>query len=334
MGCTDTFLTNDSQQDRPIRLGGLPSVQPQSKRSGAHGIGSTRIPQRRTRTCTRRIVLGALHAFTMQRNVDWPLFDNALRADRCMTSSGGQPLKAAGGDGRQCTIPVIRDDKENEHTTSMDKASCFGRHFSAKCSLKEDLHQSDLPHFPRRCDTVLSQVRFRPTTVRRYLKGLDVSKATGPDGIPARVLKQCAAELSQPLSQLFSLCFQHGTQPSLWKTANVVPIHKKRSRTAVQNYHPVSLLSVLSKVMEKVVNRRIMTNLEKENLLSKHQFGFRTGLGTADLLTSLNHQWLSCINTGGAVRVLAVDIAGAFDRVSHVGVLHKIRSYGLDGTLH
>ena len=161
-----------------------------------------------------------------------------------------------------------------------------------------------------------------------------MSKATGPDGIPARVLKRCAAELSQPLSQLFSLCFQRGTQPSLWKTANVVPIHKKRSRTAVQNYRPVSLLSVLSKVMEKVVNRRIMTYLEKENLLSKHQFGFRTDLGTADLLTSLNHQWLSCINTGGAVRVLAVDIAGAFDRVSHLGVLHKIRSYGLDGTLH
>ena len=86
--------------------------------------------------------------------------------------------------------------------------------------------------------------------------------------------------------------------------------------------------------MEKVVNNRIMTYLEKENLLSKHQFGFRTGLGTADLLTSLDHQWLSCINTGGAVRVMAVDIAGAFDRVSHLGVLHKIRSYGLDGTLH
>ena len=64
-----------------------------AKRSGAHGIGSTRIPQRRTRTCTRRIVPGALHAFTMQRNVDWPLFDNALKVDRCKTSSGGQPLK-------------------------------------------------------------------------------------------------------------------------------------------------------------------------------------------------------------------------------------------------
>ena len=158
-------------------------------------------------------------------------------------------LKAAGGDGRQCTNLVIRDDKGNELTTNMDKASCFGRHFSAKWSVKEDLQQSDLPHFPRRCDTVLSQVRFRPATVRRYLKKLDVSKATGPDGISARVLKHCAAEPSLPLSRLFSLCFQHGTQPSLWKTVNVVPIHKKRSLTVVQNYRPVTLLSVLSKVM-------------------------------------------------------------------------------------
>ena len=201
----------------------------------------------------------------MQRNVDWPLSlsRQRLKSGSLQDKQWWSTLKAAGGDGRQCTTPVIRDDKGNEHTTSMDKASCFGKHFSAKCSVKEDLHQSDLPHFPRRCDTVLSQVRFRPTTVRRHLKGLEVSKVTGPDGIPARVLKHCAAELSQPLSQLFSLCFQHGTQPSLWKTANVVPIHKKRSRTAVENYRPVSLLSVLSKVMEKVVNRRIMTYLER-----------------------------------------------------------------------
>ena len=132
--------------------------------------------------------------------------DRALAAVRQRLKSGSlqdkqwwPTLKAAGGDGRQYSIPVIRDDKGNEHTTSMDKGSCFGRHFSAKCSVKEDLQQSNLPHVPRRCNTVLSQVRFRPTTVRQDLKKLDVSKATGPDGIPARVLKHCAAELSLPL---------------------------------------------------------------------------------------------------------------------------------------
>ena len=168
----------------------------------------------------------------------------------------------------------------------------------------------------------------------RKLKRLDPSKATGPDGIPARVLQQCASTLSLPLSRLFSPCFRYGVQPSMWKIANVVPIHKRHSRSEARNYRTVSLLSIMSKVMEKVINRSLMNHLEKKELLSAHQFGFRPGVSAADLLTSLNHQWQSCINVGGAVRVLAVDLAGAFDKVSHVGVLHKLRAYGIDGTLH
>ena len=86
--------------------------------------------------------------------------------------------------------------------------------------------------------------------------------------------------------------------------------------------------------MEKVINMSIMNYLEKGNLLSAHQFGFLTGLGAADLLTALNHEWLTAINGGGAVRALASDIAGAFDKVSHAGVLHKLKSYGIQDTLH
>ena len=245
-------------------------------------------------------------------------------------------LKAAGGDGRQCSIPVIRDDQGREHTTNKDKAECFGRFFSTKCSLRNDLQRSNLPAFPNRCTAALSHVRFHPATVARLLRQLDLSKATGPGGIPARVLKICAAELSSLLSSLFSACFRQGVYPSLWKTANVVPVHKKQARSSMRNYRPVSLLSVVSKVMEKVinVNTTLMNHLEKKRLLSQHQFGFRTGLSAADLLAHLSHQWLSCMNTGGAVRTLAVDIAGAFDKVSHLGVLHKLRSYGIAGTLH
>ena len=244
-------------------------------------------------------------------------------------------IKAAGGDGRQCSIPLIRDAEGREFSTSKEKAACFGKFFSTKCSLQNDyLQPSELPHFPRRTTSVLSRVRFRQATIARELKRLDPSKATGPDGIPARVLQQCASTLSLPLSRLFSLCFRHGVQPSMWKIANVVPIHKRHSRSEARNYRPVSLLSIMSKVMEKVMNRSIMNHLEKKELLSAHQFGFRPGLSAADLLTSLSHQWQLCVNAGGAVRVLAVDIAGAFDKVSHVGVLHKLRAYGIDGTLH
>ena len=109
---------------------------------------------------------------------------------------------------------------------------------------------------------------------------------------------------SLPNLHLFSLCFEQGVHPSDWKTANVVPVHKRKSRTDMKNYRPVSLLSVMSKVMEKVIKTSIMNYMEKGNLLSAHQFGFRTGLGAADLLTALRQDtpwfgflvifWLFC----------------------------------------
>ena len=85
--------------------------------------------------------------------------------------------------------------------------------------------------------------------------------------------------------------------------------------------------------MEKIVNTAIINHLEHEKALSIHQYGFRQGLSTSDLLTSLNHSWVSEVNRGGAVRVLAANIAGAFDKVSHRGVLHKAASYGITGPL-
>ena len=244
-------------------------------------------------------------------------------------------VRRAGGDGRKTSIPVIRDNNGQEYSTAEEIATCFGRFFSKKCCLENgDFDSADLPAFPPRCTSSLHSVRFRPTTVRRLLRQLDPSKATGPDGVPSRVLKECAEPLALPLSDLFSLCFRCGTQPSTWKIANVVPVHKRKSKSEAKNYRPVSLLSIVSKVMEKIVNTSIMNYLEKGNLLSAHQFGFRTGLGAADLLTILNREWLTCLNSGGAVRVLAVDIAGAFDKVSHAGVLHKLSAYGITGNLH
>ena len=113
----------------------------------------------------------------------------------------------------------------------------------------------------------------------------------------------------------------------------MVPVHKKKSKSVPSNYRPVSLLSLISKVMETVINSFLVSHLEKEGILSANQFGFRRGLGTADLLTSLQHEWSTTASQGGAVRVLAIDIAGAFDKVSHLGVLSKLSSYGVAGNL-
>ena len=115
--------------------------------------------------------------------------------------------------------------------------------------------------------------------------------------------------------------------------SNVVPVHKRSSKAAACGYQPVSLLSVMSKVMVTIINKQLMNNLDRHELLTTRQYGFRKGLGTADLLTALHHEWATTISRGGLVRVLAIDIAGAFDRVSHADLLHEVESMGIAGQL-
>ena len=107
----------------------------------------------------------------------------------------------------------------------------------------------------------------------------------------------------------------------------------KKGSKLKKNYRPKFLLSIISKCMETIINRSISNFLERNAILSPTQFGFRAGLGTADLLLALHHEWSRNTNQGGLVRVLAVDIAGAFDKVSHRGVLHKAAQHGIQGCL-
>ena len=122
--------------------------------------------------------------------------------------------------------------------------------------------------------------------------------------------------------------YRNACQPASWKIANAVPIFKKNSKSLPNNYRLVSLLPIISKIMERIINEALTNFLEKHSVLSNRQFGFRSGLGTSDLLVSLYYQWSRTANQGGLVRVLAIDIAGAFHKVSHRGVLH---AYGARG---
>ena len=85
--------------------------------------------------------------------------------------------------------------------------------------------------------------------------------------------------------------------------------------------------------MESIINSSIMAFLESRKVLSSNQFGFRPRLGTADVLTCLHHEWITALNNGGCIRILAVDIAGAFDKVSHAGLLYKAERCGISGKL-
>ena len=113
----------------------------------------------------------------------------------------------------------------------------------------------------------------------------------------------------------------------------MVPIHKRSSRPKPFNYRPVLLLSIISKVMEIIVNNQLVNYLEKHNCLTSSQSGFRRRRGAADLLTILQHEWTRTVAQGGHAQLVAVDIAGAFDRVYHVGVIAKAQEAGIGGKL-
>ena len=108
----------------------------------------------------------------------------------------------------------------------------------------------------------------------------------------------------------------------------MVPVFKNvGERSTAKNYRPVSLLSVVSKVFEKLVNNRIADHLEKCGLFSDFQYGFRSSRSTADLLTVVSDRIARSFNRSGATRAIALDISKTFNRVWHAGLLHKLKSW-------
>ena len=106
-------------------------------------------------------------------------------------------------------------------------------------------------------------------------------------------------------------------------------------RSAAENYRPVSLLSVVTRVFEKLVNNRLVDHLEKCDLFSGFQYGFRSSRSTANLLTVLSDRIARAFNRSGAARAVALDISKAFGRGWHAGLLHKLKfkSYGISGQI-
>ena len=159
------------------------------------------------------------------------------------------------------------------------KTDCIASYFAIKCRLgRYDLQEEQLPPLPQPSTPLVSFIHFPPPEARRLLERLNISKETGLDTISSRVLKECSKELAMPLTKLFALCFQTGAQPGMLTTVNVLPIHKRSSKAAVCNYRPVSLLSVMSKVMETIINKQLMNHLDCHELLPTKSWHFERGL--------------------------------------------------------
>ena len=240
-------------------------------------------------------------------------------------------VKDKQGQSRDETIPPLSLTNGDVALSTTDKINALAEHFATKMTVPHP-HQQN-PKMPVLCLDKIYKVKTTEGEVHSILRGLDDKKATGPDGISTRLLRRCARELTPPLTTIFNACLEQQEWPREWKISSVVPIHKKGNKSEVKNYRPVSLLSVVSKVLEKIIATRLTHHLLANHLLSSRQFGFKKGYSAADLHLLLTTNWTTALDQGKKTCVFALDIEGAFDRVWHAGLVEKLRAAGVEGEL-
>ena len=159
-----------------------------------------------------------------------------------------------------------------------------------------------------------------------------MNKASGPDEIPGIVLKTYSNHLAYPISLIFKLIYNTGTLPTQWKLSNVVPIHKKGDDKKVTNYRPISILCIISKILERIIHEEIIS--KTLHLIDKRQHGFLPLKSCATNLISLTDDIAQNLHKKVGTDIIYFDFAKAFDTVSHDKVLQKLKSrFGIDGRL-
>ena len=150
------------------------------------------------------------------------------------------------------------------------------------------------------------------------MKRLKGNKATGADElIPSGMLKDVREYLVDPLCYILNLSVETSTVPMKWKVARLNPIHKSGSRDQPMNFRPISILPVLSKLLEKAVHWQNRNFLEEENLLSDRQFGFRSKRSTNLAATLFIGDIQNDVDKGNLVGAIFIDLSKAFDTISH-----------------
>ena len=132
---------------------------------------------------------------------------------------------------------------------------------------------------------------------------------------------------------MFRRLVRLGSFPSCWRQANVTSIPKGPPSSSVANYRPISITSVLSKVFERLVSVRLGRFMEHCDVLPTTQFAYRKGEGTRDVLLYMSHTLQSALESGQEARIVQIDFSAAFDRVNHLGILYKLCSVGIGGSV-
>jgi len=157
--------------------------------------------------------------------------------------------------------------------------------------------------------------------------------SSGPDGLPPLLFKKLKYSLCQPLAMLYNQFISVAYVPCAWKSAVVVPVFKNGVPGLVQNYHPISLTCVVSKIMEQIVSDRKRNHLLANNILRSAQHGFLKHRSTTTKLIKCFNDWIVCAQDRCQMTVVYIDFRKAFDVVSHEKLFHRLYHYRICGNV-
>ncbi|OOY49087.1 hypothetical protein BOV97_13130, partial [Solemya velum gill symbiont] len=215
-------------------------------------------------------------------------------------------------------------------TDNIEKANILNNFFVQQTYINET--NVNIPTLNQYSGTfVLNYVQFTPLEVHSVLSTLPLGKASGPDGISNRILREAANELSVPLCDLFNKSLDKCIVPKIWKQAHVTAVFKKGDPSLVQNYRPISLLNTIEKAFERLIFKYLYNHLMKINFLTPMQSGFTPGDCTTNQLLSIYNSFCRALDEGKEIRVIFFDISKAFDKVWHRGLIAKLKAAGISG---
>jgi hypothetical protein len=191
-------------------------------------------------------------------------------------------------------------------------------------SKSPEAYLDPIPNVPE-----LNLQNVTPEYITKIVKSLAAKSSMDMDGVSSKMIKCIVNEIAVPLSHIFNLSLSSGVFPTKLKVSRVIPIYKSGNVLECDNYRPISLLSSISKVLEKIVAKKLLLHLQSNNLIYNYQFGFLPERSTEQNLLQVTNYITTALNEGMFCVGVFIDLRKAFDVCSHDILLKKLRGLGI-----